>query len=215
MRPSASELLGSETDAQGDKLYYYHTLGCSRTGTARICTIELDFFKSRSRIPTFYLHAHGGVRHHKSRLSAWCALPAAEYECWAAALHICPRQAISQLQLTNQNPPQNPRAHKTEVHTQWGFWGNPNLIGKWSQFPIQKRNLRASCHSAHFLEVGGARQRTGCQNGWCPPFSVCYLMMDSLTVHVCFCLWVCTMKQSCQHKKTYQRDAEWQRKTRW
>ena len=70
MRPSASELLGSETDAQGDKLYYYHTLGCSRTGTARICTIELDFFISRSRIPTFYLHAHGGVRHHKSRLSA-------------------------------------------------------------------------------------------------------------------------------------------------
>ena len=33
------------------------------------------------------------------------------------------------------------------------------------------------------------------------------------TTHFFFCVWVCTLKQSCLHKKKYQRNAEWERKT--
>jgi len=82
--------------------------------------------------------------------------------------------------------------------------------------------MHALRHPAHFPKEWGARQRAGCNDGRyndgrCPPFPACYLMTHFLTMHMCFCLRECTLKQGCQHKKRYrcQCNEEWHWKRRW
>jgi len=69
--------------------------------------------------------------------------------------------------------------------------------------------MHASYHSAHFPKAWGARHSIVCTDGQCPPFSACYLVTHFLTMHMCFCLRECTLKQGCQQKKrcTAQRHA--------
>ena len=141
-------------------------------GPHAYATLELDFFISRSRIPTPCLHAHGrmqgGVRLHKSRVSACCALPAAAYECWAAALHLCPQKAISQTAAADQSK----SSPKSSCPQSRG--GHPvRLLGEprpyWQVVPI----LNSKEKPARIMPFcpfpggrgGGAKERTGCQNG--------------------------------------------------
>jgi len=126
--------------------------------------------------------------------------------------------------LRSQNPAQILVPTRPRCTTGKGHWLTPDLVGKWSHSPALPFPQHAQTNTFLILNpsvtlplfrfvvfpytpilpprpfplsLPPGRQT----NLKCPPFSTYYFMTHSLTTHFFFCVWVCTLKQTCLHKK--------------